>query len=630
MNYKVLYIAVFFMRKISFLLLLTLFITSAASAQLKPMFDYGKKADKVVVEVDEGKKVDVSLELMNGSLVPGEPSLLAVVLAVNGDGHLYANPNSDGIGLPTVVSLAPVNGLEVGQIQYPEGESYTDAASGSTDMIYEGQIVIIVPVKLSEGFSGDNISFEISLKGLYCTNSQCLPWSDSVDLLVNTSSVDDALVVDSVSDIFSGLNPGSYFDVAGKSVSLSDQAQTVENSGVALVLVNIFFAMLAGLIMNIMPCVLPVIPLKVLSIIKQGQQAKASGDNFKALKLSLAFAAGIIILFAALGLVLSGFNMAYGQQFQSFTFKLTMFLLVFVMALSMFGLFEIILPSSLASLGVVKDGYAGSFMMGIMATLLATPCSAPFLGGILYWALEQSAAMTLVIFISIGFGMSFPYVLLTAFPKFVDRIPAAGNWMVRLKEGLAFVMLAVAAYMVSWFSQDQIPALLFLAVAVAFGLWLSFQVVNFMSPPAKKYSARIIAILLVLVVGFSGFAGSEGGSKVVSDSFSDIIRMRTEALAEGRPVYMEFTAQWCPNCKYVEHTVIKNEAFQNKLTEKNALLLIVDWTDNSDEIKQELNRLGSKSIPFTAVFHPGKEDRPILLRDIYSLQSALDALDSVK
>ena len=605
--------------KYKLLVIILLSVFTCLNAQLQDMFNLNAGA---VGESEPKKETTVSVMAMHDTVGIDQATVLAIIIDVTEDEHLYANPNTDGIGLPTILEVEPVEGLEFGKPVYPTGQEYKDLL-GNIDMVYVGQTVLYLPVKNVSVTTESEIPVKIKLDGQICTEGgQCIRWDNSstYNLKIDPAISEPVMHADS-GDVFASIDPDSYFAKVQPGTGGMDNDEASQ-----WVIVNILFAMLAGFIMNFMPCVLPVIPLKVLSIIKQGQQAKESGDNYKAFKLSLVFAAGIILLFAVLGLVLSGFSLAYGQQFQNFTFKLSMFLLVYIMALSMFGLFEIVLPASVSNIGVVKDGYLGSFMMGVMATLLATPCSAPFLGGILFWALNESAMMTLVIFISIGIGMSAPYVVLTAFPKLIDRMPTAGSWMLRLKEGLAFVMLGVVVYMSTWFKANEIAPLLALCVAIAFGLWLSFKVVNFTSPTGKKAIVRLIAIAVIALTGYLGLGQADEAEAEEQVSFSEIVAAKEQALTDGQIVFMEFTADWCPNCKYVEKTVIKTDAFQDKLKETNAVFLLVDWTEENPEIKAELNRLGSKSVPFTAVFHPENPNDPILLRDIYTLQSALDAL----
>ena len=600
------------------LLIILLSIVMRVDAQLQDMFDLG---GGLAVETEQKQEAEVSVKAMHEVIGAGQATVLAVVIDIPKNEHLYANPNDGGIGLPTELKVEPVEGLEFGDPVYPKGHEYKDQL-GNIDMVYAEEAAILLPVKNVGVAAATDLDLSIKLDGQICTDGgQCFRWKDEAGYTLRVDPALDGKSAGSNDEIFSGVDADAYF----KGEEVAEGAAAVETE--QWVIVNILFAMLAGFIMNFMPCVLPVIPLKVLSIIKQGQQAKESGDNYKALKLSLVFAAGIIVLFAILGLLMSGLNMFYGQQFQNFAFKMSMFLLVYVMALSMFGLFEIMLPSSISNIGVVKDGYLGSFMMGIMATLLATPCSAPFLGGVLPWALKQPEYMTLLIFVCIGIGMAAPYILLTAFPKLLDNMPTAGNWMLRLKEGLAFVMLGVAVYMSTWFKANEIAPLLALCVAIAFGLWMSFKLVNFTSPPEKKLIVRLIAIGVIALTGYAGFGNLQEGVEDTEVSMAQIVEAREQALADGKVVFMEFTADWCPNCIAVERAVLKRDKFTDKMKEVNAKMIIVDMTHDDEEKNAELERLGSASIPFAAVFHPDKPEEPILLRDIYTMQAALDALD---
>ena len=384
--------------------------------------------------------------------------------------------------------------------------------------------------------------------------------------------------------------------------------------------------LVAGFLLNLMPCVLPVIPLKVLSIIQQSQTEAASGDRFKAVKLALVFSAGILLVFVGLAVLMSVFKILYGQQFQSNGFKLVMLVIIYGLSLSMFGMFEIVIPGRISNVAVVKEGYLGALAMGVLATLLATPCSAPLLGPVLAWSLSKDLAVTVAVFLVVGIGMSSPYVLLTAFPKLLHRVPKAGNWMIRLKQGLGFVMLGVSVYLIFLFPGHWHFALIVFCLLLAFGVWLGMVVVNFSSPAGKRRVARILALAVIAVGGWYVYstAGAEVEDHGAEVSWQD---QKQQALWAGKNVMVEFTADWCPNCKAVELAVLKRQAFVEKLEQTNTVLVIADWTHEDATITAELNRLGSKSIPFAAVFSAKDPEKPILLRDIYSLDSAMKALE---
>jgi thiol:disulfide interchange protein DsbD len=232
-----------------------------------------------------------------------------------------------------------------------------------------------------------------------------------------------------------------------------------------------------------------------------------------------------------------------------------------------------------------------------------------------------------MVFLVIGIGMAAPYVVLTAFPGLLKKLPKAGGWMIRLKQGLGFVMLGVTAYLIFLFPAKWHLPLVFFCVLVGLAFWLGFQVVNFSSPPGKKYGVRAAAVLVIALGGwllhYSVKEHPAGEAEVVDFSLAGL----KELHEQEKTVMVEFTADWCPNCKYVEKTVLDKTEFREKLKENNVTLMIADWTHYEPVITELLSELGSKSIPFTAIF-PGKAPyRPILLRDIYTLDSALEALD---
>jgi len=294
----------------------------------------------------------------------------------------------------------------------------------------------------------------------------------------------------------------------------------------------------------------------------------------------------------------------------------------------MLGLFEIVLPGKVTNVQIVREGYVGALGMGVLATLLATPCSAPLLGPVLTWSLSKPTIVTVVVFIVVGIGMAAPYVILTAFPKLLQKIPKAGTWMIRLKEALGFVMLGVAAYLIFLFPAGWHLPLIIFCLLLTLAIWLSWQVVNYASSSGHKIWARGVALVLIVMGGI--LLGKTRPEVKEETTQNWLVAELAPLHQEGKNVMVEFTADWCPNCKYVEKTVLKREAFQEKLKETDTQLIIADWTHSDPAITELLNKLGSKSIPFTAVFPGNDYLRPIILRDIYSLDTVLEVLDTLE
>lgn len=595
----------------------------------------------------EGKHVKVEVVPQYEAVHDGQRFLLAVLLEVQKGWHLYANPRQGELGMDTEIVPEKSEVLRFGRVRYPEGEKYEDKVLQSSYYKYEGKVVCFVPVEIVTEKPME-VPITLGLKGLLCSETgTCLPWEEKVAATLKIANISMVGAMNRP-ELFAGLDLGTFDwtetqsgpePVTTKMEAAGEEGKVVipdyqprELEGAVITagdwLRPLLLALVAGLLLNVMPCVLPVIPLKVLSLVQQSQEEAYQGDQYRAVKLALVFSGGILLVFAALAVVMSGFQVLYGQQFQSDAFKLAMLLIVYVMALSMFGIFEVVIPGRLSNLAVVKEGYAGALGMGVLATLLATPCSAPLLGPVLAWSLSKPAGITVAVFLVVGVGMAAPYVLLTAFPKLLHRLPKAGMWMVRLKQGLGFVMLGVCVYLIFLFSPGWHLPLLIFCLLLGFGIWLALGVVNFNTPAGRRHLARVLA---VLAIGAGMVFLWTMKPEAVKQQSQNWLAARLVALhQEGRTVMVEFTADWCPNCKYVEQTVLKRQAFQDKLRQTGTELIIADWTQNDPAITEMLNRLGSKSIPFAAIF-PGKNPlQPIVLRDIYGLESALAALDEAR
>jgi thiol:disulfide interchange protein DsbD len=596
----------------------------------------------------EGKHVEIEVAAQYEEVAAGQKFALAVVLEVEEGWHLYANPKRGELGLDTEIIPQESESLRFGKVVYSEGEKYEDKILQSTNYIYEGKVVCYVPVQIAAGEPAE-VPVALELKGLLCSDKgTCLPWEDKVTTTVKISNAATESPVMNRPELFAGLDleaikwegAVSTTDSVPVSVSPAQRGdgeyvipdyQPREFTGEAITAGDwmrpLLLALVAGFLLNVMPCVLPVIPLKVLSLIQQSQRDIEQGDRLKPIKLALVFSLGIILVFVALAVVMSVFKILYGQQFQSDAFKFIMLMIIYVMALSMLGLFEVVLPGKVSNIAVVREGYLGALGMGVLATLLATPCSAPLLSPVLTWSLSKPTVITVAVFIVVGIGMAAPYVVLTAFPKLLHRLPKAGPWMNRLKQGLGFVMLAVCLYLIFLFSVNWHLPLMVFCLMLAFAIWLGMRVVDYSSPPAKKWITRCISILIIVAGSMVLTNWTTGGTESEAEYWLDAL---LAAHKQGETAMVEFTADWCPNCRAVEIAVLKKQAFKDKLKETGTKLIIADWTYNDPAITEMLERLGSKSIPFAAIF-PGKNPlQPIVLRDIYGLNTALDALEAAK
>jgi thiol:disulfide interchange protein DsbD len=384
---------------------------------------------------------------------------------------------------------------------------------------------------------------------------------------------------------------------------------------------------LGGLVLNIMPCVLPVIALKVFSFVKQSGEEPA-----RARRLGLVYAAGVVASFV----ILAGFLIAaqkaghvasWGSQMQNKNFVLGMTILVALVALNLFGLFEVTLGggamNAAASL-TNKSGASGAFFNGVLATALAIPCTAPFLTAALAFALAQPPGIIVLTFCFIAFGLAAPYVVLTWNPKLLKWVPKPGPWMQRFKVALGFPMLATVVWLykisLNHLSKSQSLWFGIFLVALAFAAWVWGEFVQ------RGTSRRIVAAIVSLgvVVGVGAYALSTHEElKWAAWSQAEVQKARSE----GRPVLVDFTADWCVTCQVNLRTSIEVEKVRQRLAELHAATLLADYSVKDESIGRELQHFGRDAVPLVVVFPKDPNADPIVLPPVLTPGIVLAALD---
>jgi thiol:disulfide interchange protein len=404
----------------------------------------------------------------------------------------------------------------------------------------------------------------------------------------------------------------------------------------------LLFGFLGGIILNLMPCVLPVISLKIFGFIQQAGQSRR-----KVLRSGIAFAVGIFAWFVGLALLLvvlkgAGRDVTWGGfQFTNAYFVLALSAIVLVFALNLFGVFEISLPQGLTR-GLLstteRKNDLGSFLQGVFATVLATPCTAPFLGTALGFAFSQSPAVILAMFVAIAAGMSAPYLLLSAQPAWLRFLPKPGPWMVHVKQFMGFLLLATLLFLLYVLGAQRglegaIWASCFLLV-ISVACWMKGAFVLPTASPAKR--SVVLVLMLVLVLG-SGmyFVGGKFRSTNVALADSRLRgdwraftpeRLQAE-MEQGHSVFVDFTAAWCLTCKFNEANVLESaevrDAFQRHATVK----LKADWTNGDPAITKLLQKFGRPGVPLY-VLYPGKNEEPIVFPEVLTKSMVLEKLQT--
>jgi len=266
------------------------------------------------------------------------------------------------------------------------------------------------------------------------------------------------------------------------------------------------FAFLAGFLLNLMPCVLPVVGLKLLSFVQQAQS-----DRRRILLMNFAYTAGLVFVMLVLASLAVFAGMGWGGQFSSTGFTIILAAIVFAFGLSFLGVWEIPLPGFVSTVPgrIPQEGYAGAFGKGILSTLLATPCSGPFLGTALAWAVTQSAVFTYGVFVTVGLGMASPYLVIGAFPALIRFLPKPGNWMITFKYVMGFVMLATVVYLLSFVAIASVVPTILLLLGIGIAVWFAGQT-PFTAARSKKLRAWGIAPLMILASSSVSFGWLEG------------------------------------------------------------------------------------------------------------------------
>lgn len=387
-------------------------------------------------------------------------------------------------------------------------------------------------------------------------------------------------------------------------------------------------ALLGGLILNLMPCVLPVIGLKIMAFAKQGGESRS-----RVFLLNLTYVAGLLSVFLLLATLasltqwgLSNNDYEWGELNTQTWFKVSMTALVFVMALSFLGVWEIPLPgfagSSTAASMASREGFGGAFFKGILTTILATPCSGPFLGPVFGYTIGQGVGTTYLIFLCVGLGMALPYLLIGAVPSLVQWIPKPGMWMETFKQFMAFVLLGTVVYLLSTINQDEFIPTMSLLVALWFACWLGGR-----TPITvaiwRKATTWTIGMATAMIIGYVGFF-YERETELPWKDFS--AQQLTDSLATGETVLVDFTANWCPTCKWNLRTAIDVPAVNQVVRANQVQAIKADWTDEDEDIEQTLEMLRSRSIPLLAIYPAGRPNEVIVLRDTVTETQVLQAL----
>jgi len=566
-------------------------------------------------------------ELSANRVRPGDKLSLVLTAKPTAGYHLYEYQVQDasiaGAGKPTLIvlnlpagwkyrvptaSVAPTGSKEQGTSGIKDVQHHAEEVTWTTELIVPADAR---PGKLPiSGFLG----FQT------CNDANCLAptaaqFQATVEVAESGSAAEAALLE------FEGLKEGYKAVVSyAKSAPAPFGVFHLET-----LLTQLGLGFIGGILLNFMPCVLPVLGLKLLAIAQQAGQSRT-----KVLLQNIWYTAGLMVVFLTLATLAAFLNFGWGQHFQSLWFRIGMLLLTFSMALSFLGTWEIPIPGFATSdkAGELQsaEGAMGAFFKGIFTTILGVSCSGPFLGAVFGYTLSQEWYVTYAIFVAVGLGMASPFFAVGLVPGVRKIIPKPGNWMDTFKNLMGFGLLGVVVFLFSTLDSKLFTPTLSLVVAVWFACWWIGQVHAY-EDWKKVMVPWVGGTAVASLVGFLAFTYLVPQGELYHwEKFSE--ERLAQLQREGKTVMLDFTADWCLNCHVNFRNAINTSATKQLIDKNNVVAMKADWTNKDDQVvSDKLKSLNSNSIPVLVFYPAGKPNEAVILRDIVTQQQVLDELE---
>ena len=519
----------------------------------------------------------------------------------------------------STITLADGAGVRLGAPQWPKGVPHSDEHFGEVT-VYFDQVELPLSLAREHG-EAQPITLHAEYQGCL-ENGLCYPVMQkdvSIDLPAATAgqlAAAQASFVPAPKNIAAEAAPTST--TTGQPPAVSRQSSADDNAlrstppaaGLGSLLGALLAALLGGLVLNLMPCVLPVLSLKVLGLAQSGESAAKARTH------ALWYTAGVLVSFAAVGFAVVGLRAAgqalgWGFQLQQPLFVAVLVYVLFAIGLSLSGVFN--LGAGLASVGQNlgnRSGPAGDFFTGVLAVVVASPCTAPFMGSALAFAFASSSWLALPVFLALGLGLALPFLVVGFVPALAARLPRPGAWMETLKQFLAFPMYLTAVWL-AWVlgnqrGVDAVAWVLIGAVVLALGLWWGERHRYRGGIVAKAFAVVALLAALYPLLQIARLDAPRAAAAVAQD-FEPYSAGRLAALrAEGRGVFVDMGADWCVTCKVNEKAVLDKAAFRDLLARTNTVLMKGDWTNVDPAITEFLKRYKAVGVPLYVVFRAGE------------------------
>ncbi len=612
---------------------------------------------------DSRKHVRLSAALYQPSAPPGSILPVAVIFDHDEGWHIHTSnpvvPKSlaDVTIFKTQIAVAPDKPdfhtpfkPLFQNIQWPKPHTITiqmgDAPEAYT--VYDGRAIAYLPIKIDSDAKPGTYTLALRITFQACDATSCLAPARNIALNVPIEIVAAPGPVLAPSADFAAMDPSILTGQTPPPEATGPPAAqipsspnttigafgldfTLDPSSALGFLSLLALAFIGGIILNFTPCVLPVIPLKIMSLEKH---ASEQGGRSRSLLLGLVMAGGVVFFWLVLGIAIAGLAVftSTNQLFQYPWFTIAVGVVIAVMAVAMTGLFLINLPNSVYNFAPKLDSIHGAFGFGIMTAVLSTPCTGPFMGSAAAAGSALGPVRALLVFLVIGAGMASPYLALSAFPSLAKKMPKAGPGSETLKQVLGLLMLAAAAFFIGTglsglLVKPPAPAPIgyWWAVAAfiaAAGGWTLIQTLRLAKKPTTKTIFSLLGIVTVAGAIYMGYALTRPGP-------INWVYYTPQTLAQTQarqtPVMIEFTAEWCINCKVLEKTVLHSDTVLNALKKSGVVPMKVDLTGNNEQGNELLNAYGRVTIPFLIVLD--KQGKPVFQSDAYTPGDLAAALE---
>ena len=584
---------------------------------------------------------EASMHYSLGALTKG--SSVTVDITIPDNWHVNANVAADEFLKPSSIEIA-AQGIHFGEPKWPEPIKEYSEALDLENLVFKGHFQITLSIENVDA-DYDSLTTQATFHYQACDNSICLAPSQvtfgvgPAGFNKKRASRDDAGNMHG-----SATSTDANGNANGNAINAPSAAGNA-TEGAAGTFILLLSALFGGLILNLMPCVLPVLSLKLFSLIKQAGESRK-----RLLVLGTSTTLGILASFWALaGIVAAvkagGGNAGWGMQFQSAGFIAFMVVILSAFAMSFFGVFEIWLPGSATTKmdkAGRKQGFWGAFFTGALLVLLSTPCSAPFLGTAMGFAFTASIPVLFLFFTAAGVGLALPYMLVSVFPKILKVFPKPGAWMVTLQKIMGVLLLGTVVWLL-WVVHEQagnVGVGIFAAISLL-SIAMSFAIGN-IAPPGVAFFREVLSVggaVVILAIIWFAFASPKFEAEVDAIFKARSVQLVTEdgwyrytpelieELAKsGRTVFIDATADWCLTCKANEAAVLNRDDFKRAMDSLNVARVKADWTRETPEVTALLRSMGKSGVPAYAIYPAGDASKQIVLPELLTTSAIVEKI----